>query len=506
MPKIKNSFAGRCRWLHRLAILGTSALASAGVVADAAEKYQGSTGLPAAPITDADYYEAGAPSAAKVKLGQALFFDKILSGNRDIACATCHHPNHATTDGVSLGLGTGASGLGPKRSAGPDQPVFGRVPRNSPSLFNRGAHEFSALFHDGRVEHDAEIDWPGGFSTPARDKLPEGLDSVLAAQAMFPVISAIEMAGQPGQNEIADAIATKRVGGPDGAWDRIARRVRDVPEYVNLFRAAYPELVSSREITFVHVANAIAAFEAKAFRADASPFDLFLRTGDVSVLEEDARRGMELFYGDAGCSGCHSGSFQTDQAFHAVAMPQIGPGKGDGSDDSYWRATGFPVRLEDFGRERVTQDPADRYKFRTPSLRNVELTGPWGHDGTYRTLEAVIRHMLDPVVRLEAYSPDEAFLSVPASVLATSGKGSSLRFDPINPRRLADYRKRDVWVQTSDSLRGGIAAANELPSRPGSEAWVQDLVAFLRALTDPTSRQLGHLVPATVPSGLPVAD
>jgi cytochrome c peroxidase len=435
-----------------------------------------------------------------------LFFDKILSGNQDIACATCHHPKHASTDAVSLGLGTGASGLGPERAAGPDQPVFGRVPRNSPALFNRGALAFSTLFHDGRVERDPDGAWSSGFWTPARDQLPPGLDSPLAAQAMFPVLSSVEMAGHKGENEIADAAAADRLAGPDGAWDRLAARLRAYPEYVSLFRAAYPDVRTPDEVTYVLAANAIAAFEATAFRADRSPFDAFLNTGDAGVLDEPARRGMDLFYGEAGCANCHAGPFQSDQGFHAVAMPQIGPGKGDGANDSYWRATGFPARLEDYGRYRVTFDAADLYKFRTPSLRNVELTGPWGHDGAYASLEAVVRHMLAPAASLESYDVDQAILPKPQAVISASGSGAALRFDPVNPARLADYRKRDGWVQGNPELRAAIAGANELPSVALDDAEVADLVAFLGALTDPTSRDLEHLVPAAVPSGLPVAD
>ena len=126
------------------------------------------------PLRDRDFHEDGAPSPAKVELGRALFFDKILSGNRNIACATCHHPRHASADGVSLSLGEGASGLGPDRAAGPDQPVLGRVPRNAPALFNLGAREFAVMYHDGRIEPDPGDAWSNGFWSPAREQLPAG--------------------------------------------------------------------------------------------------------------------------------------------------------------------------------------------------------------------------------------------------------------------------------------------------------------------------------------------
>ena len=286
----------------------------------------------------------------------------------------------------------------------------------------------------------------------------------------------------------------------------LARRLRAIPEYVARFREAYAEVTGPDDITFVHAANAIAAFEAATFRPDDSPFDHFLRSGDDSVLRPAARRGLQLFYGKARCADCHSGKFLTDQQFHAIAMPQIGPGKADGWDRSYWEATGFPARLQDFGRYRVTQRPEDKYRFRTPSLRNVELTGPWGHAGTYTTLEAVIRHHLDPVAGLETYDAEAAALPPVSEVIEQTALGSQLLHSPVNPARLADYRLRDTWVQRMPQLRADIAAANELAPTRLAPIEVQDLVAFLRSLTDPRSRDRRDLVPERVPSGLPVND
>jgi cytochrome c peroxidase len=273
-----------------------------------------------------------------------------------------------------------------------------------------------------------------------------------------------------------------------------------------MFRAAYSDVDSPDDVTFVKVANAIAAFEAIAFRSTASPFDRYLETNDPDVLGAPALRGMALFYGDAGCSSCHAGRFQTDHEFHAIAMPQIGPGKADGRDQSYWRATGFARRLEDHGRYRVTFRQEDLYKFRTPSLRNVELTGPWGHAGAYSSLEAVIRHHLDPINALNRYSVDEAVMPAVELVIEETGEGAGLHYNPVNPARIADYRKRDGWVQSNPELRRAIASANELAPRSLSDGEIADLIAFLKALTDPNSRDLRHLVPATVPSGLPVGD
>jgi cytochrome c peroxidase len=455
------------------------------------------------PAQASDFYDAARPSDVKVALGRALFFDKILSGNRNISCATCHHPDRASSDGLSLPLGEGAVGLGPKRRAGTAVPVFGRVPRNSQALFNLGATEFVFMFHDGRVAEDPHNNWGNRFWTPAREQLPPGLDSVLAAQAMFPVLSRVEMLGHKGENEVANAVASDRLG---EAWNLLTDRLRAIHAYVDMFRAAYPEVKDAGDLNFVRVANAIAAFEATAFRATGSPFDQFLESRDPSVMGEPAIRGMELFYGEAGCGSCHSGRFQTDHDFHAIAMPQIGPGKADGSDQSYWEATGFKRRLEDRGRYRVTFRIEDMYKFRTPSLRNVELTGPWGHAGAYATLEGVIRHHLDPISKLESYSIDQAVLPAVDLVIEETGQGAGLHYDPVNPARLVDYRKRDSWVQTRPPLRHAIAAANELLPRDLLDDQIADLIAFLETLTDPASRDMRHLVPASVPSGLPVGD
>ncbi|MDA7658028.1 cytochrome-c peroxidase, partial [Verrucomicrobia bacterium] len=149
-----------------------------------------------------------------------MFFDKVLSGNQNISCATCHHPLHATSDGLSLPFGEGPKGLGPDRGPGrtTEEAVHTRIPRNSPALFNKGAKEFVRMFHDGRVEVDVKGYYEGGFITPAKWKLPKGLDNALAAQAMFPVTSPDEMAGHKGENDVADAISLARAAGPKGAW------------------------------------------------------------------------------------------------------------------------------------------------------------------------------------------------------------------------------------------------------------------------------------------------
>ena len=113
------------------------------------------------PHANAAFPEA---NMAEISLGQLLFYDPIISGNRTVACATCHHPRFGTSDGVSLGLGDGATGLGPARAPDPENLPEKRIPRNSPALFNLGATEFTTLFHDGRLEADPSR--ASGIRTP----------------------------------------------------------------------------------------------------------------------------------------------------------------------------------------------------------------------------------------------------------------------------------------------------------------------------------------------------
>ena len=457
------------------------------------------------PIKSSDFYWDGTPDEAMVELGRMLFFDKVLSGNRNISCATCHHPNHATADAVALPFGEGAIGLGAARMPGelPEESVHERVPRNSPALFNLGAREFVRMFHDGRVEVDSFGYYDGGFITPAKWKLPAGLVNVLAAQAMFPVTSPAEMAGQRYENSLAEAKALNNLAGPGGLWEQVGERLQEIPEYVDMFKRAYPEFVdSAHDINMVLAANAISAFETVAFRSDNSPYDEYIRTGHG--LDEASLRGMRLFYGKANCSSCHSGKFQTDHDFHAIGMPQLGPGKAHGRDASYWRETGINAFVEDFGRGRVTYRPEDDFKFRTPSLRNIELTAPYGHSGAFQTLEEIVRHHIDPVKSLDQYEVPSGLLQPIETVYETTADDADLRHRPMSDERKAAFLQRDTWVQDNIELRARIAAANELEPIDLTQDEIGDLVAFMKSLTDPSARDLSHVIPDRVPSGLEI--
>jgi len=415
---------------------------------------------------------------AKEQLGKFLMYDKILSGNKNISCASCHHPLAGLGDGLSLPVGEGGQGLGITRNTGTDaDAIKERVPRNAPHVFNLGATEFVNMFHDGRVSIDAESE--SGFASPAKEQLPKGLDNVLAVQAMFPVTSGAEMAGQSGENSIADAAELNNLGNEAGVWELIADRLKEIPEYVSLFQAAYDDIDSAADISYVHAANAIAAFEASAWRCTNSPFDRYFQKDNQSLeplnaISDDALKGAQIFQDKAGCFECHNGPFLTDHQFYSTGVPQIGPGKGDNQ-------SGYSDGHDDFGREAVTGDINDRFKFRTPTLRQVAQTGPWGHDGAFNTLEAMVRHHLDAVNSLNNYDTSQAVL----------------------PSR-EDLDSQDFIVQNDPARRQAIADSIETSKVSLTDEEIQQLLIFLDSLTDTQCIDLRATVPTRVPSGLPM--
>ena len=438
----------------------------------------GKTKIPAAS------HDFRTPSSTKIELGRNLMFDKILSGNKNISCGSCHHSLAGTGDGLSLPVGEGGKGLGVTRDVGEgsDQ-IVERVPRNAPPIFNLGDKSFRILFHDGRVASAAGESFPSNCKTPAGQSLPDNLENVLACQAMFPVTSATEMAGQAGENTIADAAAVGNLSGAGGVWEQLAGRLQSIPEYVDLFIAAYPDEISSAtDINFGHAANAIAAFEGENWRADNSPFDQYVK-GDKGALSKNARKGMALFYkgnqNSNSCASCHSGLYQTDQEFHAIAMPQIGSGRGSNSPG---KSGGY----EDFGRQQVTGQAADILKFRTPSLRNIALTAPYGHSGAYNTLRAVVEHHVDTVSSLYNYNANRQ------AVLPTHPTLDAENYAVMDDPDRVHY----------------IAAYNELAPMNHTAEDIDRIMDFLNALTDPRSLDLrsDQNVVSGVPSGLPLSD
>lgn len=385
-----------------------------------------------------------------VELGRALAFDPVLSGNRDIACMTCHIPALATGDGRHLAIGQGGTGLGPARL----HPEGRFIARNAPPLFN--LHVLDAFFWDGRVFVDAR----GSIHTPAGAQLSANMRRVfefgaLSAVGLFPVLSREEMRGFSG-NELA-AI-------PDDQYQRIWRalmhRLGEIAEYRQLFEAAYSG-VPFTAMNFAHASNAIAGFLLSELASCDSPWDQFL-DGDDRALDREQLHGARTFL-ELRCSICHNGPALTDGEFHNVALAQFGPGLGDG-----------PLHHDDFGHQRVSGDRAHRYAFRTTPLRNVELTGPYGHAGQFVQLRDFIDHYSESHQKLLDYDVSQ--------------------IEPLLRNTLVDNKA--AILATRDPILEGVVF---------DESILRSLSAYMSALTEPAARNLAHLIPARVPSGLPVS-
>jgi cytochrome c peroxidase len=414
------------------------------------------------PLTDSDFITFDPAQAA---LGQLLFYDKILSGNRNIACSTCHHPEFGTGDGLSLGIGEGGTGLGPERTAGSgDSEIKKRIPRNATPLWNLGAKDLRVLFHDGRL---STIDRFGTeFDSPAEEWLPIGFNSLLAAQAVFPMVAQFEMAGNPKENEIAGAVHDRI----DAAWPILAKRVRIIPEYADAFVAAYPHVDTAQDVSIVEIANALAAFMATEWKSIDSPFDAYL-AGKKDALTQNEKMGAGLFFGKANCSSCHSGPLLSDQEFHALGLPAFGPGR-TRPFDPYPRDVGFMGQTDDLN---------DAYRFRTPMLRNVALTAPYGHNGAYPTLEGIVRHHLNPKSAIETWKPSMASLPT-----------------------ISKFKGVDFILQEDKFEMNRQKNALDITPIDLSDDEISNLVSFLESLTGTALKNPTFGVPISVPSGLPL--
>jgi cytochrome c peroxidase len=385
-----------------------------------------------------------------MRLGQALAFDKILSGNRDISCMTCHLTNTGTVDLRSVSIGTGGTGLGLART----HPQGTFIHRSAPPLFN--LHATNVLTWDGRVFLNTTtglVKTPQvSLTTAERSVLEFG---PLSALPMFPVLSRSEMRGTSG-NELA----TVSDGTPRTTWKRLMLRLGAIPEYRTMFEAAYPG-VPFDSMSFAFAGNAMGSWIAGAFASNNSPWDRFL-AGQDNALTDQQLRGANLFLSGARCSKCHNGPLLSDGKFHNVMVPQVGPGFGDG-----------PTGHDDFGRMRITKNEKTKYQFRTPPLRNVELTAPYGHDGAITSLRAWVDHYSEAPLKLQNYSPAQL---------------EPLLQNTLQPTQADILATHDFRL---DKLK--ISAAS-----------IDDITAFLTALTDPGARDLTRFIPASVPSGLSV--
>jgi cytochrome c peroxidase len=382
---------------------------------------------------------------ARVELGRLLFFEKELSGTRDVACATCHHPAFGFGDGLNFSVGVGATGLGPQRR----HPEGVLVPRNSPSIYNTGL--MPSLFWDRRVRQPG-TDMAVAVSTRAPVITPDGRMDLepVEAQALFPMADVIEMRGTGHELE--------------GLSDRdyragIVERLNRYPEYIRMFEEAFgPE-----GMTVENMVRAIGDFERSQTYVN-SPFDRYL-LGDSRALTDAQKRGLVLFFDRANCDNCHNGPLLSNFVPRNIIVPQFGPGKGKGASKG-----------EDYGAEDVANDRRQRYAFRTPSLRNVALTAPYMHNGAFNTLREVVLHYRDKGASTRRFSTEGL-------------TQADLLGDPVEPTAAFIRSQSFILRFTPDDL---------------TDQEVDDLVSFLEALTDPEAVNRMDLVPEQVPSGLPV--
>ncbi len=425
------------------------------------------------------------PPPEWVRLGQSLFFDPILSGNKDVACATCHHPVLASTDGLRLSIGSGGSGLGAGRRLGSGRQF---TARHSPDLFERARQEWRVFFWDGRLQKNKDERWQARsvqgveIPLPAGGQFPADLPGA-AIQSWLPPLARVEMRGQVhhtpagllndrawdgSENELASLADQDLMG----LWRGLQRRVLAIPAYASAYRLAAEKQLSlsgvekeaSETSAFMRVTGqALSAFMQVAFAADDTAWDQFLSGAD-EALTPAQKRGALLFYGRAGCGHCHSGSLFSDQQFHNIGvMP--------------YAAALLPGSQQDLGRFLLTRRLADRYAFRTPPLRNVALTGPYFHNGSVQNLREAIDWHRRPVKHLREFR----WTAVPWPLRSIT-----------HPERV----RTDRIVQTLDKKLAGSTAL--------SEREIADLVAFMHALTDERAKELEKWLPASVPSGLPV--
>jgi cytochrome c peroxidase len=387
---------------------------------------------------------------ALVDLGRSLFFDKLLSGNRDVSCASCHQASLALGDARSLAVGTHQQ----------------LTPRNAPALFSVGLG-LPYLFWDGRV---SQLGFGGNpsIATPAGSALPSGVANLLAAQAMFPVANRAEMRGQLGDRDTfgnANELAAPGDTSFNAIWSAVMHRITAVAEYAQKLGVAYPGADVNR-LGFEYAANAIAAFEVQSFTKFNSRFDRYLAHDD-GALTATEKQGALLFFTKARCSTCHSGPFLGGQQFASVAVPQVGPGSGSA------------VPLDIGAGDPSVHGPFQngKFLFRVAPLRNVELTAPYMHDGAYPTLDAVVRHYNNVDSAVKSYDVTQ-----------------------LDPSLRSSYHGD---AATINALLASLDGRLQQPIGLTVDEQKQ-IVAFLKSLTDPAAQSLGSVVPATVPSGLPV--
>lgn len=268
-------------------------------------------------------------SHAKVSLGRHLFYDKRLSGNDTISCASCHHQDKAFTDGLKGSLG-----------------ITGDITvRNAMSLTN--------------VAYNQNFTWANPLATK------------LEHQARFPLFgeSPVEM-------------------GLSGKEQMVLAKLKQDAVYQKLFKQSFSD--EADPFTMNNVIKAISSFQRTLLSFD-SPYDRYLR-GEKTSFGESEKRGMQLFFSEkAECFHCHGGFNFSDSARHENDNTPAQRFHNNGLYNVDGRGA-YPK--SDRGLYDLTANKNDMGKFKAPTLRNIELTAPYMHDGSIATLEAVVDHYI----------------------------------------------------------------------------------------------------------------
>ncbi len=283
-------------------------------------------------------------TAEKIALGRLLFWDPILSGNRDVACASCHHPRLGYAEDRDLSIGVNGVGFGRnRRFQSPN--TIPLVKRNSPTMLNVG---FAGSNKAGAyAPAEAPMFWDMRIAS-------------LESQSLEPIKSFEEMRGDTYPE--------------DKAVETVVARLNAIPEYRSLFAKAF---ASENAVTSANLGKALAAF-GRSLVANNSPFDRYMR-GDRTAMTAGQIEGMRRFE-RVGCSECHNGPMFSDYKLHVLGVPDNR--KLAKSDN------GFP----DNGKRAYSdmENVDIPYAFRTASLRNLRYTAPYMHSGVFDNLFVVL--------------------------------------------------------------------------------------------------------------------
>ena len=266
---------------------------------------------------------------AKTNLGKMLFWDPILSGDKDVACVSCHHPDFGYAENLDISIGSNGVGLGSTRHFQMPNTI-GFVKRNAHTVLNTAFNGMDGM----------------GFYDPANAPMFWDLrKKTLELQSLEPIKSLEEMRG----HHFTDSTAL----------DSVVARLKNIEEYRQLFKLAFGSELS---IDAENIGKAIATFE-RTLTATNSRFDGFDR-GDKNILTDLEKTGMQLFQA-VGCMNCHSGPMFSDYQLHVLSVP-------------------------DNPKSPYDKGANDKYAFRTASLRNLKFTAPYMHSGQFENLEQVI--------------------------------------------------------------------------------------------------------------------